>query len=137
MSAEGKRDWAGACGSDSSGTSGASRFGNIQPSHHSPRSDIVAKIEIFLPRYYANAVLDSIHKQVAIEQWAKFTRDVVPADLSTRDLNRVIERNQAAFDMFILHDQPGDIDEVGFRCSCVGLQAADLHGSPVPPTLVF
>lgn len=63
--------------------------------------------------------MDSIHKEVAIRQWASFTRDVVPvlrrspAELSSRDLNRVIERNQAAFDMFVLHDQPGDMDEVG------------------------
>ncbi|MBE3046514.1 hypothetical protein IMZ48_29100 [Candidatus Bathyarchaeota archaeon] len=79
--------------------------------------------------------MDSIHKKVAIEQWANFTRDVVPADLSTRDLNRVIERNQAAFDMFILHDQPGDIDEVGFRCSHV--RAAGCRLTRVPCSSYF
>lgn len=63
--------------------------------------------------------MDSIHKEVAIREWATFARDVVPAlrrepaELSSRHLNTAMERNLAAFDMFVLHDQHGDIDEVG------------------------
>ncbi|SPO01368.1 uncharacterized protein DNG_04044 [Cephalotrichum gorgonifer] len=74
--------------------------------------------DVLARRYYANAVLDSIHKEVAIKEWARFASDVVPllrpwpARMSTRTLNTIIERNLAAFDMFILHDQTGDVDEV-------------------------
>lgn len=90
-----------------------------------PPRTIVAKIEIFLLRYYANAILDSIHKEVAIREWTTLARDVLPVlrhspgQLSSRDLNRVTERSLAAFDLFILHDQPGDMDEVGLNHPCV------------------
>lgn len=63
--------------------------------------------------------MDSIHKEVAIREWAAFARDVVPVlrrspgSVASRDMNAVVERVLAAFDMFVLHDQHGDIDEVG------------------------
>lgn len=69
--------------------------------------------------------MDSIHKEVAIREWAAFARDVVPVlrrspgSVGSRDLNTVVERVLAAFDMFVLHDQHGDIDEVGPGVPCL------------------
>lgn len=54
-------------------------------------------------RYYSDAVLGYLHRTMAIEEWVKL-KDGHPIPL---------ERALAAFDMFVLHDREGDIDEVG------------------------
>jgi len=55
-------------------------------------------------RYYANSVLDSIHRGIAVDAWSKYQGNA----LSGRGLDRAL----GAFDMFVLHDQPEDLDYV-------------------------
>lgn len=64
------------------------------------------------PRYYSNAILDSIHRSIAIEEWYRLGLDRDP--LEAQVASRRLERALGAFDMFVLHDQPGDLDDV--RC---------------------
>jgi F-box protein 21 len=58
-------------------------------------------------RYYATAVLDHVHRSMALAEWSKVaTGEKVP-----------LERALGAFDLFVLHDQHGDLLEV---CDQVG-----------------
>ena len=59
--------------------------------------------ESYNSRYYSDAVLGSLHRKMAINEWAKL-----------RDGESVsLERALVAFDLFVLHDKEGDFDEVG------------------------
>lgn len=62
------------------------------------RDDVLAR------RYYANSALDSIHRGIAVEIWSKYQGN----PLSTRGLDTAL----GAFDMFVLHDQPHDLDYI-------------------------
>ena len=53
-------------------------------------------------RYYATAVLDHLHRSKALAQWAKLGKG---GDIP-------LERALGAFDLFVLHDQHGDLLEV-------------------------
>jgi hypothetical protein len=53
-------------------------------------------------RYYANAVLDHVHRSKALEEWVKILRGE----------NVPLERALGSFDLFVLHDQYGDLLEV-------------------------
>ncbi|KAH8819596.1 Hemimethylated DNA-binding protein YccV like-domain-containing protein [Xylogone sp. PMI_703] len=58
--------------------------------------------DVLARRYYANAVLDHIHRSKALEEWwILASGDYVP-----------LERALGAFDLFVLHDQPGDLLEI-------------------------
>ncbi|KYK60701.1 F-box protein [Drechmeria coniospora] len=61
-------------------------------------------------RYYSNALLDSIHRSMAIEEWhqLRLDRDL----LETQVAGVRLERSLGAFDMFVLHDQFGDMDNI-------------------------
>lgn len=53
-------------------------------------------------RYYATAVLDHVHRSKALAQWAKLGKgEDIP-----------LERALGSFDLFVLHDQHGDLLEV-------------------------
>jgi hypothetical protein len=54
-----------------------------------------------LYRYYATAVLDHVHRSKALEQWAQLGKG---EDIS-------LERALGSFDLFVLHDQHGDLLE--------------------------
>lgn len=71
---------------------------------------IVIKNFFWSYRYFSNAILDSIHRSIAIEEWYRLglDRDSLNAQAAAKRLERAL----AAFDMFVLHDQPGDIDDV-------------------------
>lgn len=56
----------------------------------------------FPSRYYANEVLDHIHRSIAIRRWAELARGNAVS----------LEQALGAFDMFILHDEHGDWLEV-------------------------
>jgi hypothetical protein len=56
-------------------------------------------------RYYATAVLDHVHRSKALEQWAQLGKG---EDIS-------LERALGSFDLFVLHDQHGDLLEVWNR----------------------
>ncbi|KAH9890843.1 hypothetical protein F4778DRAFT_752489 [Xylariomycetidae sp. FL2044] len=74
--------------------------------------------DVLARRYYACTVLDSIHRSLAIEEWAKYQKHAarhVEDDTPNRDrLNcgMRLERALGAFDMFMLHDNEGDLDEI-------------------------
>ncbi|QPG93812.1 hypothetical protein C2857_002781 [Epichloe festucae Fl1] len=89
---------------------------------HESASDVLAR------RYFGNAILDSIHRSIAIEEWYRLglVRDSLDAQVAAQRLERAL----GAFDMFVLHDQPGDLDDISqmldetaarFRASCEGL----------------
>ncbi|KAG9249169.1 Hemimethylated DNA-binding protein YccV like-domain-containing protein [Calycina marina] len=53
-------------------------------------------------RYYATAVLDFLHRSKALAEWSRLARgEHVP-----------IERALGGFDLFVLHDQHGDLQEI-------------------------
>ncbi|KAI0012370.1 hypothetical protein F4779DRAFT_568378 [Xylariaceae sp. FL0662B] len=68
-------------------------------------------------RYYACTVLDSIHRSLAIEEWSKYqkftARRIEDGMPNSEKLNcgMQLERALGAFDMFMLHDNEGDLDE--------------------------
>ncbi|KAF7561970.1 hypothetical protein G7046_g2148 [Stylonectria norvegica] len=68
--------------------------------------------DVLARRYYGNAVLDSIHRSVAIEEWHRIQTG---SDAHSNSATRMLERALGAFDMFVLHDQPGDMDDVSFQ----------------------
>lgn len=55
-----------------------------------------------LERYYANSVLDLVHRSKALAEWGKLAKGE----------NVALERALGAFDLFVLHDQSGDLLEV-------------------------
>ncbi|KAI2627544.1 hypothetical protein GGR54DRAFT_419150 [Hypoxylon sp. NC1633] len=74
--------------------------------------------DVLARRYYSCSVLDSIHRSLAIEEWAKYQRYAARRNdedaLSNEQLNcgMRLERALGAFDMFMLHDNEGDLDEI-------------------------
>lgn len=60
-------------------------------------------------RYFSQSILDSIHRGIAIDIWAGVR------DTDGAHGDRQLEQSLAAFDMFVLHDQEGDADEVSKR----------------------
>jgi len=73
--------------------------------------------DVLARRFYACTVLDSIHRSLAIEEWAKYQDHAASTILhSVTDESRwtagmQLERALGAFDMFMLHDDEGDMDE--------------------------
>ncbi|KAF4512122.1 hypothetical protein G6O67_001302 [Ophiocordyceps sinensis] len=61
-------------------------------------------------RYYGNSLLDSIHRSIAIEEWHKLRQDRDSLDAHVAGVR--LERALGAFDMFVLHDEFGDLDHV-------------------------
>jgi F-box protein 21 len=53
-------------------------------------------------RFYANTALDHLHRGIALEQWWRLSRGDSIA----------LDRALGAFDLFVLHDRPGDLHEV-------------------------
>ncbi|KAI1130139.1 hypothetical protein F5Y10DRAFT_236283 [Nemania abortiva] len=74
--------------------------------------------DVLARRYYSCTVLDSIHRGLAIEEWAKYqrytARRLAPNTPNVERLNggMRLERALGAFDMFMLHDNEGDLDEI-------------------------
>ncbi|KAL2024768.1 hypothetical protein VTK56DRAFT_5589 [Thermocarpiscus australiensis] len=60
--------------------------------------------DVLARRYHANSALDSIHRGVAVEVWSRYQGQA----LSSRNLDTAL----GAFDMFVLHDQPHDLDYI-------------------------
>ena len=55
-----------------------------------------------LPRYYASAVLDHVHRSKALGEWGRLAKGETIS----------LERALGSFDLFVLHDQRGDLLEV-------------------------
>jgi len=53
-------------------------------------------------RFYSNAVLDYVHRAKAVAEWYKLSKGEDVA----------LERALGSFDMFVIHDQHGDLQEV-------------------------
>ncbi|KAI1438052.1 hypothetical protein GGR50DRAFT_641167 [Xylaria sp. CBS 124048] len=67
-------------------------------------------------RYYSCAVLSSIHRSLAVQEWAKFQEHFRSAshfsDVQRRSCGMMLERALGAFDMFMLRNKEGDLDEI-------------------------
>ncbi|KAF4589328.1 F-box protein [Ophiocordyceps camponoti-floridani] len=61
-------------------------------------------------RHYSNALLGTIHRSIAIKEWRQLRRDRDSPDARVAGVR--LERALGAFDMFVLHDQPGDLDQI-------------------------
>ncbi|KAK8879834.1 hypothetical protein PGQ11_001128 [Apiospora arundinis] len=74
--------------------------------------------DVLARRYYACTVLDSIHRSLAIAEWAKYqkhaARQIRQGAPPSEKINcgMRLERALGAFDMFVLHDNEGDLDEI-------------------------
>lgn len=74
--------------------------------------------DVLARRFYSCNVLDSIHRSIAVGEWAKYQKHAARIDadnLSSTDRLRCgmkLERALGAFDMFVLHDNEGDMDEI-------------------------
>ncbi|KAI1207450.1 uncharacterized protein F4807DRAFT_434657 [Annulohypoxylon truncatum] len=74
--------------------------------------------DVLARRYYSCSALDSIHRSLAIEEWAKYQKYAARRiDEDTPNSERLncgmrLERALGAFDMFMLHDNEGDLDEI-------------------------
>ncbi|KAG6048856.1 hypothetical protein E4U39_006837 [Claviceps sp. Clav50 group G5] len=74
---------------------------------HESVSDVLAR------RYFSNAILDSIHRSIAVEEWYRLGLNGHSLNTHVADQrDQRLERSLGAFDMFVLHDQPGDIDDI-------------------------
>ncbi|GFP55081.1 hypothetical protein TASIC1_0004070600 [Trichoderma asperellum] len=80
-------------------------------------------------RYFSNALLDAVHKHAAIQEWDSLMQSPQLSD--PRLESKQLERALGAFDLFVLHDQPGDLDDItrmldeiatSFRLSHINLQ---------------
>lgn len=61
-----------------------------------------ASTERRLSRFYSSAVLDHLHRSQALEEWSKLSKgDSIS-----------LEKALGGFDLFVLHDQHGDLQEV-------------------------
>ncbi len=56
------------------------------------------------PSYYAHTALRSIHRSLAVQEWSRFQG----TEQSFENLGRAL----GAFDMFVLHDEEEDMDDV-------------------------
>ncbi|KAH6982830.1 Transglutaminase-like superfamily-domain-containing protein [Ilyonectria sp. MPI-CAGE-AT-0026] len=66
--------------------------------------------DVLARRYYGNAILDSIHRSLALEEWHRIQPiNIMPGGPPS---NTSLERVLGAFDLFVLHDQPGDLDDI-------------------------
>ncbi|KFA48041.1 hypothetical protein S40293_02706 [Stachybotrys chartarum IBT 40293] len=76
-------------------------------------------------RYYAQRLLDSIHKEIAVRVWyqQRFHSTMFECAAAPKQ----VERCLAAFDMFVLHDQVGDIDEVSKMLDDMTARFRSLH----------
>ncbi|KAI0969158.1 hypothetical protein F4678DRAFT_474166 [Xylaria arbuscula] len=74
--------------------------------------------DVLARRYYSCTVLDSIHRGLAIEEWAKYQKftsrrfEQDPSNVERLNGGMRLERALGAFDMFMLHDNEGDLDEI-------------------------
>ncbi|UKZ76103.1 hypothetical protein TrVFT333_003799 [Trichoderma virens FT-333] len=57
----------------------------------------------------SNGLLDTIHKHIAIQEWQSLMLSSQPP--SIRLAGEQLERALGAFDLFVLHDQRGDLDD--------------------------
>ncbi|KAG5945911.1 hypothetical protein E4U59_004963 [Claviceps monticola] len=93
---------------------------------HESVSDVLAR------RYFSNAILDSIHRSIAVEEWYRLGLNGHSLNAHVVDQrDQRLERSLSAFDMFVLHDQLGDIDDISqmldetaalFRVDCEGFE---------------
>ena len=69
-------------------------------------------------RYFSQAILDSIHRDIAVQEWTNARESHSNPD------EFQLERSLAAFDMFVLHDHEGDIEEVRNSCTEISSNAS-------------
>lgn len=69
-----------------------------------------AELYSHIYRHYAGAILGSIHRAIAVQQWFQVSNS---NSTDPFNIQPSLEKSLAAFDLFVLHDQPGDLNEVG------------------------
>lgn len=83
--------------------------------------------DVLARRYYANAVLDHVHRSKALEEWWELGKGE----------NVPLERALGSFDLFVLHDQRGDLLEISdlfdeliarLRLECPNLEQMSIRG---------
>lgn len=62
--------------------------------------------DVLARRFFSGAVLGTLHRAIAIKEWVELAQ-------GTTDIP--LDRGLAGFDMFILHDRQGDLEEVSVR----------------------
>ncbi|KAI0121651.1 hypothetical protein BJ170DRAFT_588003 [Xylariales sp. AK1849] len=87
--------------------------------------------DVLARRYYSCNVLDSIHRSVAIEEWAKYQKHAAKIGEVTNTerltCGMKLERALGAFDMFVLHDNDGDMDEISDMLDSLTDQFRAIH----------
>ncbi|KAH7018289.1 F-box domain-containing protein [Microdochium trichocladiopsis] len=91
--------------------------------------------DVLARRFYSCTVLDSIHRSLAIEEWAKYQDHAASTilhdvpDSARWTAGMQLERALGAFDMFMLHDDEGDMDEISALIDSIAQQIRnDLPG---------
>ncbi|KAJ4255016.1 hypothetical protein NW762_009820 [Fusarium torreyae] len=79
--------------------------------------------DVLARRYYSNSLLDSIHRSLAVEEW--YNLQMASTGSSGQSSNLSLERALGAFDLFVLHDQPGDLDDIGHILDALAAEFLD------------
>ncbi|KAI1082609.1 hypothetical protein F5B20DRAFT_531966 [Whalleya microplaca] len=90
--------------------------------------------DVLARRHYACTILDSIHRSLAIEEWAKYQKFAARRIEGMPNSERLncgmqLERALCAFDMFMLHDNEGDLDETTELLDDIALRFRKSHTS--------
>ncbi|KAI9738327.1 MAG: hypothetical protein M1834_008825 [Cirrosporium novae-zelandiae] len=73
--------------------------------------------DVLARRYYSDAALCCLHRSLAIPEWFRLgNNEPVP-----------LERALGAYDMFILHDGPNDLDHISTQLSSIAQAILELH----------
>ena len=74
-----------------------------------------AELSLYSDRYFSNAMLDSIHRSVALREWSRagIYDERPPAHkLVKNSPDKRLEKLLGGFDMFFIEQEEGDIDWV-------------------------
>ncbi|CAI6093292.1 unnamed protein product [Clonostachys chloroleuca] len=74
--------------------------------------------DVLARRYFAHAALDAIHRHLAVEQWISLK--TMESESDTHNPLE-LEKSLGAFDMFVLHGQLGDMNDI---TQCLGALTA-------------
>ncbi|KAJ1324258.1 F-box protein 21 [Microdochium nivale] len=84
--------------------------------------------DVLARRFYSCTILDSIHRSLAIEEWAKYQDHAAStilhsaSDAANWNAGMQLERALGSFDMFMLHDDEGDLDEISGMLDSIAQQ---------------
>ncbi|KAH7192443.1 Transglutaminase-like superfamily-domain-containing protein [Fusarium flagelliforme] len=87
--------------------------------------------DVLARRYHSSSLLDSIHRSLAIEEWHNIQQAIQQArrQANGRPTNLSLERALGAFDLFVLHEQPGDLEDIGHILDRLAADFRDIQPS--------